>query len=212
MATAPNAFTFVPGPSGAQAQAALVYADANGSLANVTSPWVLGPSGLYLSWPVAADGTPEVELTGSLPELSLAPNGNTSAPWRQASVNNNAQGGEGIGMVTPYLRDFSSAFLVQAVVPATYVASTPYSGLYSLAITTATTTAVKASTGLVGTLSNASGAATGSVTVYDSTTGSGKTLWAGTLAAGQVLPLGIPCGTGITIVTAAADPIAVSYA
>ena len=92
------------------------------------------------------------------------------------------------------------------------VPATPYSGMQSLAITTATTTAVKASAGVVGTLSNASGAATGTITVYDSTTGSGKTLWSGTLATGQVLPLGLPCGTGITIVTAAADAIAVSYA
>jgi hypothetical protein len=89
--------------------------------------------------------------------------------------------------------------------------ATPYSGIQSVAITTATTTVVKSSGGIVGTLSNASGAVTGTITIYDSTAGSGKTIWSGTLAAGQVLPLGIPCGTGITIVTAAANAIAVSY-
>lgn len=116
-------------------------------------------------------------------------------------------------MVAPYLRDFSSAFYVQAAVPySTGVAATPYSGQDSVAITTATTTTIKASGGVVGTLSNASGAATSTITVYDSTTGSGKTLWSGTLSAGQVLPLGIPCATGITVVTAAADAIAVTYA
>ena len=92
------------------------------------------------------------------------------------------------------------------------VAASPYSGMQSVSITTATTTAVKASAGVVGTLSNASGATTGTITIYDNTSATGKTLWTGTLAAGQVLPLGIPCGTGITIVTAAADAIAVSYA
>jgi hypothetical protein len=92
------------------------------------------------------------------------------------------------------------------------VPATAASGMQSLAITTATTTAVKASAGVIGTLSNASGAATSTITVYDSTTGSGKTLWSGTLSAGQVLPLGIPCATGITVVTAAADAIAVTYA
>ena len=99
------------------------------------------------------------------------------------------------------------------IVPGTSgIQASPYSGLQSVAITTATTTAVKASAGVVGTLSNASGAVTGTITVYDNTAASGKTLWSGTLAAGQVLALGIPCGTGITVLTAAADAIAVSYA
>ncbi len=89
--------------------------------------------------------------------------------------------------------------------------ATTYSGIQSVAITTATTTVVKSSGGIVGTLSNASGAVTGTITIYDNTAGSGKTIWSATLAAGQVLPLGIPCGIGITIVTAAADAIAVSY-
>ena len=94
----------------------------------------------------------------------------------------------------------------------TGVLSTPGSGTKPVYITTATTTAVKASRGVLGSLSNASGAVTGAITVYDNTAASGNVLWQGTLAAGQVLPIGMPCATGITIVTAAADAIAVSYA
>jgi hypothetical protein len=170
----------------------------------------------------AASGSEIVQVNGSLPagtnnigssNILLAPNGNTSLQWTQSSVNNNAQGGPGIGMITPYLRDFSSAYYVQASIPgSTGIAATPFSGLYSAAITTATTTSIKASAGVVGSISNASGAATGSITVYDSTTNSGKTIWSGTLAAGEILSIGMPCGTGITVVTAAADAIAVSYA
>lgn len=89
---------------------------------------------------------------------------------------------------------------------------TPYSGMQSLAITAAATTAVKASAGVVGTLTNAGAATSGAITIYDNTAASGKTIWSGTLTAGQVLPLGIPCGTGITIVTAAANTLAVTYA
>ena len=86
------------------------------------------------------------------------------------------------------------------------------SGLTPAYITTATTTVIKASAGVVGTLSNASGAATGSVTIYDSTSASGNVVWSGTLASGQVLSLGFPCAAGITVVTAAADAIALTYA
>lgn len=101
---------------------------------------------------------------------------------------------------------------IRSLFGATGILATPTSGMQSLAITSATTTSVKSSAGVIGTLSNASNAATGTITIYDSTTGSGKTLWSGTLSAGQVLTLGLPCSTGITIVTAAADAIAVSYA
>lgn len=72
MATAPTQYTDVPGPAGALSQAALVYQDANGSYASVTTPWVLNSAGIYVPWPVAADGTPEVELTGSLAPLTAA--------------------------------------------------------------------------------------------------------------------------------------------
>lgn len=91
------------------------------------------------------------------------------------------------------------------------ILATPCSGTTSVAITTATTTSLKANPGVIGTISNASGAATGTITVFDSTTASGKTLWQGTLSAGQVLPIGMPCTVGITVLTAAADAIAVSF-
>lgn len=92
------------------------------------------------------------------------------------------------------------------------IQATPYSGLVTVAITTIATTSVKSASGALGTITNAGNAITGIVTVYDSLSATGKKIWAGTLAAGQVLPLGIPCGIGITITTAAADTLAVSYA
>ena len=92
------------------------------------------------------------------------------------------------------------------------VAPTPYSGTGIAQITTATTTEVKSSAGYVGTLINAGSSTTGAITIYDATSATGTPVWSGTLTAGQVLPLGIPCNTGITVVTAAADTITVSYA
>ena len=86
------------------------------------------------------------------------------------------------------------------------------SGLSTTAITTATTTLVKSGAGVVGSISNAGSATTGTITVYDSLTASGKKLWSGTVALGGVVALGMPCAIGITVVTAAADTIAVSYA
>lgn len=65
--TAPTAYILVPGPANAPDLAALALADSNGSLASVTTPWLLNSSGIYIPWPVTADGTPEVQLTGSLP-------------------------------------------------------------------------------------------------------------------------------------------------
>ncbi len=92
------------------------------------------------------------------------------------------------------------------------IQATPCSGTNTTYITTATTTAVKASKGSLGTLINAGGSTSGQITIYDSTSASGSIIWAGTLVAGQVLPLGLPCLTGITIVTASVGTIAVSYA
>lgn len=88
---------------------------------------------------------------------------------------------------------------------------TTFSGNQTVAITTAATTTVKASAGIVGTISNASNAVTGIITVYDNTIASGQMLWQGVLAAGQVLQLGLPCAIGITVVTAGAQAIAVSF-
>lgn len=90
--------------------------------------------------------------------------------------------------------------------------ATYLSGITSTAITTIATTVVKSTPGVIGTISNGSNAVTGIITVYDNTTATGKLIWAGTLAAGQVLPIGIPCTIGITVVTAGAQAIVVSYA
>jgi hypothetical protein len=91
------------------------------------------------------------------------------------------------------------------------ILATPYSGTKTVQITTATTTSVKSSGGTVGTLLNSSGAATGNVAIYNATSATGTPIWQGTLAAGQVLPIGVPCNAGITVVTAAANAITLSY-
>jgi hypothetical protein len=85
------------------------------------------------------------------------------------------------------------------------------SGTSSTEITAAATTVVKASPGIVGTLINAGAAISGIVDVYDDPAAVGKKVWSGTLAAGAVLALNVPCGLGITIVTAAADTLLVSW-
>ena len=181
---------------------------------------------LYTGGPGGSTASPVyAELTGSLVSdaspgyvrLQDGANDNLTTVYSEYSVGNN----DGNSLGNSYsLSTAPMAFVYNGTswdrrrgIPGTDgVAASPYSGMQSVSITTATTTAVKASAGVVGTLSNASGATTGTITIYDNTSATGKTLWTGTLAAGQVLPLGIPCGTGITIVTAAADAIAVSYA
>ena len=85
------------------------------------------------------------------------------------------------------------------------------SGTQTTEITTATTTAIKAAAGVVGCLVNTGAAISGAITIYDSLSASGKKVWAGTLAAGAVLALNLPCALGITIVTAAADTLLVSW-
>ena len=65
MATAPTTFIMVPGSNGQEPQPGIVYTDANKSIAGITMPWVLNASGILVPWPVAADGTPQVELNGS---------------------------------------------------------------------------------------------------------------------------------------------------
>lgn len=87
----------------------------------------------------------------------------------------------------------------------------PYSAMNAVTITTATTTTVKSNAGVLGSIYNGSGVATGTITIYDNTSAALSPLWVGTLAAGQVLPLGYPANTGITVVTAAADTITVTY-
>lgn len=97
----------------------------------------------------------------------------------------------------------------------TGVLADPRSGTGSVAITTATTTSVKASGGVLGTIINAgSAASTGTLTVYDNTSATGTpviVLPTG-IAQAQVIVLAFPMGTGITIVTSQADTWRVSYA
>lgn len=99
---------------------------------------------------------------------------------------------------------------VRSIPGTTGVLATPYSGMQNTAITASAE--VKASAGVVGTLINTGSATSPVITVYDNTAANGTVIWAGTLTAGQVLPLGIPCGTGIYVSLAAAGTITVSYA
>jgi len=92
------------------------------------------------------------------------------------------------------------------------VQATPFSGTMTASITTAAITKIKATGGSVGTIINAGATTSGTITVYDNTTNSGKIIWSGTLLAGQILQLGIPLAIGLTVVTAAANTILVSYA
>ncbi len=64
-------------------------------------------------------------------------------------------------------------FSLRTIPNTTGVITDAYSGKYSVAITTATTTAVKALGGVVGSLANASEAVPDTITVYDNTSVSG---------------------------------------
>lgn len=95
------------------------------------------------------------------------------------------------------------------------VLADPLSGTSSVAITTATTTSVKSAPGVIGRIINAGGAATtGTLTVYDNTSATGTPIIVIPAAQAQaaIINLGVPCGTGITIVTSAADTWRVTYA
>lgn len=84
-------------------------------------------------------------------------------------------------------------------------------GTSKLTIAAATTTLVKSGGGYLSRIFNGSNSTTGLVTVYDALTATGNAIWSGTLAAGQVLDIGLPMLTGITVVTAGAQPITVGY-
>lgn len=91
------------------------------------------------------------------------------------------------------------------------VLASPYSGDTTAVITTATTTQLAVGPAMMGTLVNTGAATSGAITVYDNTAASGTVLWTGTLTASQVLPLGLPCAVGLTVVTASAGSLLVSY-
>lgn len=181
---------------------------------------------------VAVNGT--VSLTGSLPPLSAGTStigsvnilsaGSKYIPVlpqlaggggsQYAAVNAGGGNGAYIAASSSFLLNWlNGQYFAPSIIPdSSGVPSSATSGINSVAITTATTTSVKSSAGVIGTLINAGTATSGVITIFDNTTASGKTIWSGALTAGQVLALGIPCGTGITIVTAAADTITISYA
>lgn len=55
-------------------------------------------------------------------------------------------------------------------------------------------------------------AGTGAVTVFDSLTGSGQTIWTkATTAVGDIYALDVPCTIGITVTAAAATTVVVVY-
>ena len=98
-----------------------------------------------------------------------------------------------------------------SVIPgATGVLATPYSGTKNLALTASAE--VKATPGVIGTLVNTGTTTSPTITVYDNTAAAGTVVWSGTLAAGQVLSLGMPCGVGIYVGLSAAGTITLSYA
>lgn len=194
----------------------------------LTGTWTTAPvaGALALDVDLSGEGSAAEALKGS-----LAPFASGKLPWSGAPQVSPALGGGGggwhavvnvgdanagpnVGAVGLMLYDTLIAGWnrYRAIPGSLGVVASAYSGESSVAITTSTTTSVKASAGVVGTIINAGSATSGVITIYDNTAASGKTIWAGTLTAGQVLPLGIPCGTGITVVTAAADTITVSYA
>lgn len=197
-----------------------------GGPAGKAQPAVLyGPGGQPLPTD-ATTGALNAVLTGSyattgqsmpatlVPVAGSGPN-NTAQPFNVNTIETGVPYGalvQFVGAALSVWDDAAAGTILLHALPNTSLIPTAYSGTTPVYITTATTTSVKSSAGVVGTLSNASGAVTGTITVYDSTTGSGNVVWTGTLAAGQILPIGMPCATGITIVTAAADAIAVSYA
>lgn len=79
------------------------------------------------------------------------------------------------------------------------------------AINTATTTTVKSGIGILHTITVAAGTL-GAITVYDNTAGSGTTImrtFTPTVAGTYILDVGFT--TGLTIVTAAATVVTVSY-
>ena len=101
----------------------------------------------------------------------------------------------------------------QMGIPGTGIEATPYSGVQTSAITTATTTQVKTGAGVLGTLINGLAGASGTVTIYDNTSATGKVLLSLTsMTQGQVIPLGIPFSIGLCIVTVGSQDTIVAYA
>lgn len=65
--SAPSKYTMISGTGTTTQYPALVYTDANGSIATVTNPWYLNASGILIPAPVDANGVPQMSMTGSSP-------------------------------------------------------------------------------------------------------------------------------------------------
>lgn len=89
--------------------------------------------------------------------------------------------------------------------------ASPASGYSATYITTATTTNVANGGGLLARVIYSGATASATLTIYDSTTGSGPVIWSGVLQPGQMLELAAPCNTGATLVTGDVGPYAVYY-
>jgi hypothetical protein len=61
--TAPTQYKIVTGSGGDYA--AIVYQDANGGIATVTTPWYINASGILVPAPTSVDGIPQMSLSGS---------------------------------------------------------------------------------------------------------------------------------------------------
>lgn len=181
----------------------VVVANTVSSLTEIVSGGALVPMG---------DGTTYNGQTSAIARTVASLSGPGAGPWYDSYEAADGNNGVNMGQISNWAWNGASWDRVRVIPGATGVAATPYSGTQSVAITTATTTAVKGSPGVVGTLINAGGATSGAISIYDSATASGKMIWSGTLTAGQVLPLGMPCSTAITVVTAAANSLSLSYA
>lgn len=62
---APSQYTMISGAGTSTQYPALVYTDANGSIATVTNPWYLNASGILVPAPVDTNGVPQMSMTGS---------------------------------------------------------------------------------------------------------------------------------------------------
>ena len=192
-------------------RAAAMSAAGDGNVVQLTGS--LPPEMIVQSGAAVYAGDGSIYLGTPSAKQPVVPNlANGGGAWGASVGTSDGGAGVNIGAIGTYGFNGSSWDKERVIASATGVAATPYSGGQSVAITTATTTAVKGSPGVVGTVINAGSATSGAITIYDNTAASGKIIWSGTLTAGQILPLGMPCGTGITVVTAAANTLVVSYA
>lgn len=172
-------------------------------VANTVTAIIEGtPNGGTNYYPIKTDGNGNIQV---LPLIGGNPVTNANPlPIAGTVQANSLVGGTAVSNANPLpIKDSGPGLNNTGIRP------TPYSGLVTTSFTG--NTQVKGSAGVIGTISNLQAATSPSITVYDNFSGSGKILWTGTLAAGQVLPLGLPCATGIYVAVTSGD-LTVSYA